>query len=56
MKVTLAVDDMNGSYTIDNKRLKISALWDVYTYDFEVKGNTLSLTDWDETVVYKRER
>ena len=49
-------DTNNARYSVDGKRLKITIVWDALTYDFEVKGNTLSLTDWDDTVIYKRER
>ena len=49
-------DTNNARYSVDGKRLKITIAWDALTYDFEVKGNTLTLSDWEETVIYKRER
>ena len=49
-------DVNHGSFSVNGNRLKITIVWDALTYDFVVKGNTLSLSDGDETVIYKRTR
>jgi len=50
-------DAGNASFSIDGKRLKVAILWEAFTYDFDVKGNSLTLRDDSgDTVVYERTR
>jgi len=53
---TLVVEGMNGTYTIDGNRLKMTLLWSALSFDFHVNRNLLSLEEDGKTVVYERTR
>lgn len=51
---TCIVDGFNGSFTTQDGRLKISALWSAMSFDYKVSGNKLTLDDGYDTVDYVR--
>lgn len=53
---TLTFEGMDGSYSIsDGNRLKIQVLWASYGFDYDISGDTLTLTTDDgSTQTYTR--
>lgn len=47
-------DQMNGTYTAEDGRLVIRVLWAALSYDYDVSGSTLTLTDDDDVETYKK--
>ena len=53
---TIVFEDMNGTYSIEGKRLKITILWEALTFDFEIRRDTLTLKQDGTSVVYARKQ
>lgn len=52
---TLIVEGMSGSYSISDDRLSIQLLWAAQSYDYDISGDTLTLTEnGGSTEVYTR--
>ena len=51
----LIVEGMSGSYSISDDRLSIQLLWAAQSYDYDISGDTLTLTEnGGSTEVYTR--
>lgn len=56
---TCEIEGYNGEYTVDNGRLKIVlnvGAEIAYTYDYELKNDTLILTREEESIQYVRNK